>query len=207
MKKIFLILALSLSCLCITMAQEASFAKPTATAEAMAWFKKGKWKNGFKVKPYDHINVQTFYEQYQKAPAMWDSIFAWLASVDPLKMEPSNNAMQWSHAYVKVLNQALRTPENCQWESSHHRPAMGCDRFGALPCDPFARMSRSAQRIQREEGCAELRLGQEKDSGSQRVPCDRLRPQAFLSVLPRRYTSGDRHRQAALHSSKDCHQD
>ena len=120
MKKIFLILVLSLSCLCVTMAQEASFAKPTATAEAMAWFKKGKWKNGFKVKPYDHINVQTFYEQYQKAPAMWDSIFAWLASVDPMKMEPSNNAMQWSHAYVKVLNQTLRTPENCQWEQ-HRR--------------------------------------------------------------------------------------
>ena len=120
MKKIFLILVLSLSCLCVTMAQEASFAKPTATAEAMAWFNKGKWKNGFKVKPYDHINVQTFYEQYQKAPAMWDSIFAWLASVDPVKMEPSNNAMQWSHAYVKVLNQALRTPENCQWEQ-HRR--------------------------------------------------------------------------------------
>ena len=64
MKKIFLILVLSLSCLCITMAQEASFAKPTATAEAMAWFKKGKWKNGFKVKPYDHINVQTFPQDY-----------------------------------------------------------------------------------------------------------------------------------------------
>lgn len=120
MKKIFLTLILSLTSLCMVMAQEVSFAKPNASPEAKAWFKKGKWKNGFKVKPYDHIDVQTFYEQYQKAPEMWDSIFTWLATVDPLKMEPSNNAMQWSHAYVKVLNQTLRTPENCQWEQ-HRR--------------------------------------------------------------------------------------
>ena len=104
----------------MVVAQEAAFATPQASAEAQAWFKKGKWKNGFKVKPYEQIDVQTFYEQYQKAPEMWDSIFSWLASVDPLKMEPSNNAMQWSHAYVKVLNQDLRTPEWGQWEQHRH---------------------------------------------------------------------------------------
>lgn len=120
MKKIILSVMLCVASVCVSMAQEAAFAKPEASAEAQAWFKKGKWRNGFKVKPYDHIDVQTFYEQYQKAPAMWDSIFAWLASAEPEKMEPSNNAMQWSHAYVKVLNQALRTPENCQWEQ-HRR--------------------------------------------------------------------------------------
>lgn len=47
---------------------------------------------------------------------MWDSIFTWLATIDPIAMEPSKKAMTWSHAYAKILDQDLRTPENCQWE-------------------------------------------------------------------------------------------
>lgn len=84
--------------------------------EARAWYESGKWAQGWNVQPYADMDVQTFYEQYQKAPAMYDSIFTWLAQVDPIAMQPSKNAMQWSHAYVKVLDQTLRTPENCQWE-------------------------------------------------------------------------------------------
>lgn len=120
MRKTIVTFMLSLLSLAFIQAQEPSFTVPQATPEAQQWFKKGRWKQGFKVKPYEQIDVQTFYEQYQKAPQMWDSIFHWLATVDPTKMEPSNNAMQWSHAYVKILNQALRTPENCQWEQ-HRR--------------------------------------------------------------------------------------
>ena len=105
------------SCL---LAQDAAFQTPQASAEAQQWFAAGQWSQGFGAKPYAQIDVQTFYEQYHKAPAMWDSIFTWLATVDPIALEPSNNAMQWSHAYVKVLNQDLRTPEWCQWEQ-HRR--------------------------------------------------------------------------------------
>lgn len=93
---------------------------PAVSQEARAWFDKGKWKHGWKVGAFADIDVQTFYEQYCKSPAMYDSIFTWLASIDPLTMQPSNKAMQWSHAYAKVLNQQLRTPENCQWEQ-HRR--------------------------------------------------------------------------------------
>ena len=63
MKKLFLTLVIFLASLCTVMAQQASFATPKASPEAQAWFKKGKWKNGFKVKPYAQIDVQTFYEQ------------------------------------------------------------------------------------------------------------------------------------------------
>jgi len=113
--------------LCMAEAQESVFVAPEASVEAQQWFNT-TMKNGFlsgnsqvgQVHPFAHIDVQTFYEQYQKSPAMWDSVFAWLSSVDPLTMEPSSNAMRWSHAYVKVLNQDLRTPENCQWEQ-HRR--------------------------------------------------------------------------------------
>ncbi len=116
MKKTLLTLSMTLGVLTAAQAQQPEFAKLPATDEAKTWFEAGKWAQGFGVKPFEHIDVQTFYEQYQKAPQMWDSIFSWLASVDPIQMETSNKAMAWSHAYVKVLDQALRTPENCQWE-------------------------------------------------------------------------------------------
>lgn len=87
---------------------------------AQEWLNQGTWRNGFTANPFEGIDVETFYEQYQLAPAMWDSIFMWLATIDPLQMEPSKKAMTWSHAYAKVLNQDLRTPENCQWEQ-HQR--------------------------------------------------------------------------------------
>lgn len=88
--------------------------------KAQSWYDSGKWKHGWKVNAFADIDIQTFYEQYSKSPAMYDSIFTWLATIDPLSMEPSNNAMRWSHAYAKILNQTLRTPENCQWEQ-HRR--------------------------------------------------------------------------------------
>lgn len=130
---------LAVTLLCLTsvmnglMAQE-TFAQQEASAEAMTWYEKGEWKQGFKVDAFEQIDVQTFYEQYMKAPQMWDSIFSWLASVDPIVMQPSKNAMQWSHAFVKVLDQTLRTPENCQWEQ-HRRTidlqwdVTGCERY------------------------------------------------------------------------------
>lgn len=127
MKKALFSFLVSVLCLCSAVAQEAAFSTPQASVEAQSWFNK-TFAKGFKsaakgvgrVKPFEQIDVQTYYEQYQKAPQMWDSIFEWLAEVDPLTMEPSSNAMQWSHAYVKVLNQDLRTPEWGQWEQ-HRR--------------------------------------------------------------------------------------
>lgn len=115
----FLFAIMALVSVSMILAQE-SFQKLPATDEAKAWYESGSWRNGFKVQPYEFMDVQTFYEQYHKAPQMWDSIFTWLASVDPLKLQTSNNAMQWSHAFVKVLDQKLKAAENCQWEQ-HRR--------------------------------------------------------------------------------------
>lgn len=98
----------------------AEWQQPAASAEAQAWFDAGQWRQGFKVSPFEQVDVQTFYEQYQKAPAMYDSIFHWLANIDPIHMEPNNRAMEWSHAYVRVINQQLKAAENCQWEQ-HRR--------------------------------------------------------------------------------------
>lgn len=109
MKRIFNFLAVALLSL-----------SSMAQSPAEQWMQSGAWRNGFTVNPFAGTDAELFYEQYQLAPAMWDSIFTWLATISPTEMQPSKKAMSWSHAYAKVLDQDLRTPENCQWEQ-HRR--------------------------------------------------------------------------------------
>ena len=90
------------------------------SAEAQRWYKKGAWRQGWKVKPYEQMDVDVFYDQYQKHPAMYDSIFQWLRSIDPVSMQPAKGVQKWSHALANIQDLDLRTPENTQWEQ-HRR--------------------------------------------------------------------------------------
>ena len=96
------------------------WAQVQTSVEAQQWYKKGAWRQGWKVKPYEQMDVETFYKQYQQHPAMYDSIFQWLRSVDALAMKSGSGVMTWSHARANVQDLALRTPENTQWEQ-HRR--------------------------------------------------------------------------------------
>lgn len=96
------------------------YAQQSFSAEAEQWYKKGTWRQGWKVKPYQQMDVYTFYDQYQRHPAMYDSIFQWLKSIDPISMKPAKGVMNWSHATAICQDLDLRTPENTQWEQ-HHR--------------------------------------------------------------------------------------
>lgn len=98
----------------------AGSAQEKNVSAAEEWLAGGAWRNGFEASPFAGTDAEAFYSEYQLAPAMWDSIFTWLATIDPLSLAPSKKAMTWSHAYAKVLDQDLRTPENCQWEQ-HRR--------------------------------------------------------------------------------------
>lgn len=95
-------------------------AQQQPSADAQQWFKKGAWRQGWKVKPYAEMDVATFHDQYQKHPAMYDSIFQWLRSIDPVKMTAAKDVMKWSHATAHCQDLDLRTPENLQWEQ-HRR--------------------------------------------------------------------------------------
>ncbi len=97
-----------------------SWAQQQPSAEAQGWYKKGAWRQGWKVKPYAQMDVETFYRQYQLHPAMYDSIFAWLKSVDAVGSAPAKAVMKWSHAVANIQDLPLRTPENTQWEQ-HRR--------------------------------------------------------------------------------------
>lgn len=90
--------------------------RKAVSVEAQKWYKAGKWRQGWRVKPYAEMDVQTFWEQYEKHPQMYDSIFTWLRSIDPVSMKPAKGVMTWSHATAICQDLDLRTPENLQWE-------------------------------------------------------------------------------------------
>ncbi len=97
----------------------AGFAQQKPSPEALQWYKQARWRQGWTVKPYQEMDVETFYQQYQKNAAMYDSIFQWLLTINPIKMEPAKDVMTWSHATAHCQDLALRTPENTQWEQHH----------------------------------------------------------------------------------------
>lgn len=75
-KKVFMLLVLLLT---MTVGMNAQ------TEEARQWMKQGEWLNGFKgAKPHKTIDVATFYEQYHKNQAQWQTLFEWLRTTDLL---------------------------------------------------------------------------------------------------------------------------
>lgn len=54
---------------------------------AAKWAKKGQWRNGFtKASPAPTVNLVEFYLQWQRNPAQWNALFAWLQQNDLLAL-------------------------------------------------------------------------------------------------------------------------
>jgi YhcH/YjgK/YiaL family protein len=104
---------------------------------AEAWYNAGSWRHGFAPQGFDGLDVETFYDQYQKNPAMYDSIFTWLASIDPVQIAAGKSVMTWSHALANVQDLELRPTEKCRIEQ--HRDHIdlqwdvtGTERYGLV---------------------------------------------------------------------------
>jgi YhcH/YjgK/YiaL family protein len=104
---------------------------------AEAWYNAGSWRHGFTPQGFDGLDVATFYDQYQKNPAMYDSIFTWLASIDPVQIAAGKSVMTWSHALANVQDLELRPTEKCRIEQ--HRDHIdlqwdvtGTERYGLV---------------------------------------------------------------------------
>lgn len=53
------------------------------TKEAKQWMKQGEWCCGFTgAKAHNTVNIDEFYEQYQKNEAQWKTLFEWLKTTD-----------------------------------------------------------------------------------------------------------------------------
>lgn len=53
---------------------------PKLVKAAQKWYKKGKWRNGFKkADAHSSVNLVDFYLQYQKNPEQWKALFDFIA--------------------------------------------------------------------------------------------------------------------------------
>ena len=58
---------------------------PKLVKAAQKWYKKGKWRNGFKkADAHSSVNLVDFYLQYQKNPEQWKALFDFIAKTDLL---------------------------------------------------------------------------------------------------------------------------
>jgi YhcH/YjgK/YiaL family protein len=109
----------------------------TSTKSAQTWYESGSWRHGFTPKGFDGLDVAEFYAQYQKNPAMYDSIFTWLSTIDPVSIPAGKSVMTWSHALANVQDLELRPTEKCKIEQ--HRDHIdlqwdvtGSERYGLV---------------------------------------------------------------------------
>ena len=135
MKNIVVSVLMTILSLSTILAQNVSFGNLPVSDAARKWYESKSWKKGFAPEPYAEMDIETFYQQYQKHPAIYDSIFVWLANVDGINAKAGNEVVKWSHAWANVQDLDTRTPEALQWEQ--HRKHIdlqwdltGCERYG-----------------------------------------------------------------------------
>ena len=135
-KKTLFALAVLAACAALTACVST---RRTATSAAQAWYERGAWRQGFGAAGYEQMDVATFYDQYTRHAAMYDSIFAWLAAVEgeAATMPAGKNVMTWSHAVAHVQDLELRPRERCQYEQHRQHidlqwDVTGSERYGMV---------------------------------------------------------------------------
>lgn len=137
---LYAVCALALLSSCCSHKCRRSSAAQSSAADAVtdeAWYAAGSWRHGFTPQGFDGLDVAEFHAQYLKNPAMYDSIFSWLASIDPVAIPAGKSVMTWSHALANVQDLELRPTEKCKIEQ--HRDHIdlqwdvtGTERYGLV---------------------------------------------------------------------------
>ncbi|MCR4854358.1 MAG: YhcH/YjgK/YiaL family protein [Prevotella sp.] len=88
--------------------------------EARQWAKQGIWRNGFTAaKPHKTVNLQEFYEQYQKNPTQWKAFFRWLAETDLLNIPKGKHPIEGTTLVASVEDSENQPLEKRRSESHY----------------------------------------------------------------------------------------
>ncbi len=105
---------------------------------AQKWYKKGKWRNGFKkADAHSSVNLVDFYLQYQKNPEQWKALFDFLAKTDLFTISKDKHPIPGSDLVVSVEdsnNQPLekRSSESHYKHIDFQYVVKGVERFGII---------------------------------------------------------------------------
>jgi biofilm protein TabA len=136
MKKIFKynLLVLAVSCFI----GGAAFAQNNLTEKTAAeWVKKGEWRNGFKLKPYNGLDNAEFAKQYHKNKALWDKAFCYLRAVNLDTLSVGKHLIDGENVFATVTDAATKPFEQTAWESHRkyidlHLMIRGKEKIGVM---------------------------------------------------------------------------
>ena len=112
--------------------------QPKLVKAAQKWYKKGKWRNGFKkADAHSSVNLVDFYQQYQKNPEQWKALFDFIAKTDLLTIPKGKHPIPGSDLVVSVED-SENGPLEKRGSESHYKHidfqyvVKGVERFGIL---------------------------------------------------------------------------
>lgn len=107
---------------------------------AERWIKKGDWRNGSKLKLHPSTNAVEFAKQYHADKAMWDKVFAYLATTNLDSIAPGKYPIDGDNAFASVTLGPSKELDKAGWES--HRKYIdlqyvikGQEKIGVTPID------------------------------------------------------------------------
>lgn len=111
---------------------------PKLIKAAQKWYKKGKWRNGFKkADAHSSVNLVEFYLQYQKNPEQWKALFDFIAKTDLLTIPKGKHPIPGSNLTVSVEDSKNDPLKKRGSESHYHHidfqyVVKGVERFGII---------------------------------------------------------------------------
>lgn len=111
---------------------------PKLVKAAQKWYKKGKWRNGFKkADAHSSVNLVDFYLQYQKNPEQWKTLFDFIAKTDLLAIPGGKHPIPGSNLTISVEDSKNDPLEKRGSESHYHHidfqyVVKGVERFGVI---------------------------------------------------------------------------
>ena len=106
--------------------------------KARKWLRKEQWRQNFYgAKPHESVNVTEFYEQYQKNPAQWEALFAWLSATDLQSIPAGRHPIEGTTLVASVEDSKNGPLEKRNSESHYHHidfqyVVRGVERFGII---------------------------------------------------------------------------
>ena len=82
-----------------------------------AWFEKGEWLNGWKVKPDPTINRKELAISYYKHKERWDKAFSFLKDNDLATMEVKRYEIDGANLYAPVSEYMTKNEEDVMYET------------------------------------------------------------------------------------------
>lgn len=102
------------------------------------WFKKGEWKNGWKVAPDNSMNKREMAVSYFKLKDRWDSAFAFLKDNDLSTIKAGRHDVDGNNLYVSITDYLTKNEEDANYEA-HRKYAdiqyvvSGKEQIGIVP--------------------------------------------------------------------------